>query len=53
MMKNLKVGEMNKCNQQRKQPKTIVEVSGEMKTPAVTVMKNPKGFFQKKKAGVF
>ena len=52
-MKNLKVGEMNKCNQQRKQPKTIVEVSGEMKTPAVRVMKNPKGFFKKKKAGVF
>ena len=48
VMKNHKVGEMNKCNQQWKDRKTIVKISDEMKTPEKIVMKNPKGFSEKK-----
>ena len=43
-MKKPKTGEMNKYNQRWKYPETIVKISGEMKTPEVTVIKNPKGF---------
>ena len=44
-MKKLGVGEVNKCNQQGKLPKTMVKADGEMKTSKETVMTNPKGFF--------
>ena len=44
VMKKPKTGEMNKYNQRWKYPETIVKISGEMKTPEVTVIKNPKGF---------
>ena len=44
VMKNPRVGEVKKCNQQCKQSKTIVKINGEMKTSEETVMKNPKGF---------
>ena len=43
-MKNPSVGEVKKCNQQCKQPNTIVKINGEMKTSEETVMKIPKGF---------
>ena len=44
-MKNPRVGEVKKCNQQCKQPNTIVKINGEMKTSEETVMKIPKGFY--------
>ena len=44
MMKNSKVGQVNKCNQQWQHPKAILKIGGEMKTSEETVMKNPKRY---------
>ena len=43
-MKNPKVDEIDKCNQQWKHPKVIVKISGEMETTQETVMKSTNGF---------
>ena len=43
---------MSKCNQQRRHPKTIAKINGEMKTSEETMIKKPLGG-SPKKAGVF